>query len=64
VRFWDDPANAAKEGVENKDVDWNMWLGPAKWRPYTDQFAPRGPHQFYPMFWRFDDDIGTGYNGD
>lgn len=64
VRFWDDPANAQKEGVENKDVDWNMWLGPAKWRPYTDQFAPRGPHQFYPMFWRFDDDIGTGYNGD
>jgi len=21
-------------------------------------------NKFYPMFWRFDDDIGTGYNGD
>lgn len=64
VRFWDDPRNAAKEGKPNPDVDWDMWLGPAKWRPYTDQFAPRGVHNFYPMFWRFDDDIGTGYNGD
>ena len=29
-----------------------------------DQLAPRGVNKFYPMFWRFDDDIGTGYNGD
>jgi len=26
--------------------------------------APRGVNTFYPMFWRFDDDIGSGYNGD
>ena len=64
VRFWDDPAKAATEGAPNPDCDWNMWLGPAKWRPYTDQFAPRGVNHFYPMFWRFDDDIGSGYNGD
>ena len=64
VRFFDDPKNAAKEGAPNPDVDWDMWLGPAKWRPYSDQLAPRGVHGFYPMFWRFDDDIGTGYNGD
>ena len=63
-RFFDEPKNAAKEGAPNKDVDWNMWLGPAKWRPYSDQLAPRGVNEFYPMFWRFDDDIGTGYNGD
>ena len=64
VRFFDVPENAAKEGAPNPDVDWNMWLGPAKWRPYSDQIAPRGVNKFYPMFWRFDDDIGTGYNGD
>ena len=64
VRFFDDPANAAAEGAPNPDVDWNMWLGPAKWRPYSDQLAPRGVNRFFPMFWRFDDDIGSGYNGD
>lgn len=64
VRFWDDPANAATEGAPNPDVDWDMWLGPAKWRPYSDQLAPRGVNTFYPMFWRFDDDLGSGYNGD
>ena len=64
VRFWDDPKNAATESAPNPDVDWKMWLGPAKWRPYSDQLAPRGVNKFYPMFWRFDDDIGSGYNGD
>ena len=64
VRFFDEPKNAEKEGAPNADVDWNMWLGPAKWRPYSDQLAPRGVNKFYPMFWRFDDDIGSGYNGD
>ena len=64
VRFFDDPANAAKEGAPNPDVDWDMWLGPAKWRPYSDELAPRGEEDHYPMFWRFDDDIATGYNGD
>ena len=63
-RFWNDPNNAAKEGAPNPDVDWQMWLGPAKMRPYSDQLAPRGVNGFYPMFWRFDDDIGSGYNGD
>ena len=66
VRFYDEPENAAAEGAPNGDVDWNMWLGPAKWRPYSDRLAPRGMHKGYSqvMFWRFDDDIGTGYNGD
>ena len=64
VRFWDVPENAAKEGAPNPDVDWAMWLGPAQRRPYSDQLAPRGVNRFYPMFWRFDDDIGSGYNGD
>ena len=64
VRFWDDPAKVAEESKPNPDCDWNMWLGPAKWRPYSDQLAPRGVNKFYPMFWRFDDDLGSGYNGD
>ena len=64
VRFFDVPENAATEGAPNPSVDWDMWLGPARQRPYSDQLAPRGVNKFYPMFWRFDDDIGTGYNGD
>ena len=64
IRFFDEPKNAATEGAPNPNVDWDMWLGPCKWRPYSDQLAPRGVNRFYPMFWRFDDDIGTGYNGD
>ncbi len=67
VRFFDDPKNAAKEGEGFEQLGewgWNMWLGPAKWRPYSNQLAPVGVHKFFPMFWRFDDDIGSGYNGD
>jgi predicted dehydrogenase len=66
MRFFDEPDKAATEGASNANVDWNMWLGPAKWRPYSDRLAPRGMHKSYSqvMFWRFDDDIGTGYNGD
>ena len=64
IRFFDKPENAATEGAPNPDCDWDMWLGPAKWRPYSDQLAPRGVNKVYPMFWRFDDDFGTGYNGD
>ena len=54
----------ATESAPNPDVDWDMWLGPAPWSPYSDQCAPRGTADFYPMFWRFDDNYGTGYNGD
>ena len=55
---------AKEENAPNADVDWDMWLGPAPWSPYSDQCAPRGINKFYPMFWRFDDNYGTGYNGD
>jgi len=67
VRFWDEPKNAAKESEGYEllgEKGWNMWLGPAKWRPYSNQLAPVGVNKFFPMFWRFDDDIGSGYNGD
>ena len=58
------PQTAEQEGAPNKDVDWDMWLGPAPYSPYSDQCAPRGINKFYPMFWRFDDNYGSGYNGD
>ena len=67
IRFFNDPAKAAEEcdGYEQLgEWGWNMWLGPAKWRPYSNQLAPKGVNKFFPMFWRFDDDLGTGYNGD
>ena len=67
IRFFDVPENAAAEsdGYEQLGEEgWNMWLGPAKWRPYSNQLAPKGVNGFYPMFWRFDDDLGSGYNGD
>ncbi|MBR4416763.1 MAG: Gfo/Idh/MocA family oxidoreductase, partial [Victivallales bacterium] len=32
----------ATESAPNPDVDWDMWLGPAPWSPYSDQCAPRG----------------------
>ncbi len=63
-RFFDKIENAATEGAENPDVDWNRWVGPAPWTPYSDMLAPRGIHKFYPMFWRFDDNFGSGYCGD
>lgn len=66
--MWDGPGKKPQtvkvESAPNPDVDWNMWLGPAPWSPYSDQCAPRGVNNFYPMFWRFDDNYGTGYNGD
>ena len=63
-RFFSKIEEADTEGAPNPDVDWNMWLGGAPWSPYSDKCAPRGVHNFYPMFWRFDDYFGSGYNGD
>ncbi len=63
-RFFSKLEEAATEGAPNADVDWNMWLGGAPWSPYSDKCAPRGVHKFFPMFWRFDDYFGSGYNGD
>ena len=72
MRQWDNPENAEKESVANPNLDWDMWLGPSKYRPYSNQLAPAdykneknpGVHCWYPMFWRFDDETGLGYNGD
>ena len=37
-------------------LDWNQWLGPAKWRPYHPAYAP--------FVWRGWLDFGTGALGD
>lgn len=63
-RFFDKPENAEKEGAPNPDVDWDMWLGPSAYTPYSDQLSPRGPCKTYPMFWRYDDYFGSGACGD
>ena len=39
-----------------KDLDWDLWLGPAKYRPYTPDLHPFG--------WRGWWDYGTGALGD
>lgn len=63
-RDYENPKNAAKEGAPNPDVDFDMWCGGAPLVKYSDRLAPRGVHNFFPMFWRFDDYFGSGYCGD
>ena len=36
-------------------IDWDLWLGPAKWRQYSPEYAP--------YKWRFWWDFGTGETG-
>ncbi len=48
------PAEPVPEGL-----DWELWLGPAPWRPYNAQFHPFGPpHGVVP--WHFCRDFGGG----
>ncbi len=63
-RDYENPAKAAEEGAPNPDCDFDMWCGPAPLVKYSDRLAPRGCHDFYPMFWRGDDYFGIGQCGD
>jgi len=40
-------------------LDWNMWVGPAKMRPYNSILSPRGLHNHFPM-WRRYKEFGGG----
>ena len=40
-------------------LDWNMWVGPAKMRPYNSILSPRGVHKHYPL-WRHYKEFGGG----
>lgn len=62
-RDYEDPANAAREGAPNPDVDFDMWCGGAPLVPYSDRLAPRGVHDVAPLFWRNDDFFGLGMCG-
>ena len=63
-RDYENPDNAVAEGAPNPDVDFDMWCGPAPLAKYSDRLAPRGVHDFFPMFWRMDDWFGLGMCGD
>jgi len=52
-------------------LDWDLWLGPAPWRPYKGQWPEdeggRGRHgrgYYHPFTWRGWQDFGTGALGD
>jgi predicted dehydrogenase len=40
-------------------LDWNLWLGPAPWRPYNSILSPRGVHDNFPD-WRKYREYGGG----
>jgi len=52
-------------------LDWDLWLGPAPWRPYKGQWPEdeggkgrRGRSYYHPFTWRGWQDFGTGALGD
>ncbi|MDH4298773.1 MAG: Gfo/Idh/MocA family oxidoreductase, partial [Cyclobacteriaceae bacterium] len=47
---------ASDESKKPKDLDWDLWLGPAAYRPYTPNL--------HPFSWRGWWDFGTGALGD
>lgn len=57
-KFWDTQGKPYPTEVVKvpKDLDWNLWLGPAKERPYHPDFCPRK--------WRGWWDFGCGALGD
>jgi predicted dehydrogenase len=48
------PAEPVPEGL-----DWDLWLGPAPWRPYNSRFHPYGPPKGV-VPWHFCRDFGGG----
>jgi len=53
-----EPCDLPEEPME-PGLDWNMWLGPAKQRPYNSVLSPRGVHRHYPN-WRGFREFGGG----
>jgi predicted dehydrogenase len=52
------PCDLPEEEME-PGLDWNMWIGPAKMRPYNSILSPRGVHKHYPN-WRNYKEFGGG----
>jgi predicted dehydrogenase len=42
-----------------REIDWDMWIGPAPYHPYHDDLAPPIPEQFWPR-WRYYSEFGGG----
>ena len=47
-----------------KQLDWNLWLGPAPARPFKDKYPDVDRHVYHPFCWRGWWDFGTGALGD
>lgn len=43
-----------------KELDWDMWLGPAPWRPYNSDIAPPIEFERFPNFRKYRDYAGGG----
>lgn len=64
--------NPVPDGDPPAELDWDMWLGPLRWRPYNQRYCPgtfrwllesgggqirdRGAHQFSTILWCMDAD--------
>ncbi len=54
-RECDLPGQPVPEGL-----DWNLWLGPAPWRPYHATICPGNPYNMFPNWRSFRDYSGGG----
>ena len=52
------PCDLPEEPMES-GLDWNMWVGPARMRPYNSVLSPRGLHDHFPD-WRSYKEFGGG----
>jgi predicted dehydrogenase len=43
-----------------KNVNWDLWLGPAPMRPYNEILCPKGLHRHYPAFRHYEEYAGGG----
>ncbi len=64
--WWPQGIDRPRGSVEvPKDLDWDLWLGPARWRPYAKFPNGRGGEATYcPFNWRGWWDFGCGAIGD
>jgi predicted dehydrogenase len=48
------------EEAKPDNVDWDLWLGPAPMRGYNELLCPKGVHNHYPAFRRYEEYAGGG----
>lgn len=46
------PCDLSEEPAE-PGLNWDLWLGPAPWRPYNSILSPRGVHNHFPNWRRY-----------